>query len=249
MRVVAIANQKGGVGKTTTVVNVGAGLSRLGKKVLLVDLDPQAHLTESLGLAPRDDSFTIYEFMKGEAPFGEVTVESHGMKVIPSALELSGAEMELASVTGREFLLREALEGVDGFDWVLLDCPPNLGILTVNALVMAREVFIPLQTEYLAMKGLKKLLETVEIVRKRLNGELAVTGIIGTRYDARKRLNREVLDLIREHFGDRLFKTLIRDNVALAEAPSHRQDIFNYRPNSHGADDYMNLCKEIIAGG
>jgi chromosome partitioning protein len=247
MRIIAVTNQKGGVGKTTCVLNIGAGLVRLQQKVLLVDLDPQAHLTESLGISSYDLDLSIYNLLKGDVSFSEVAQERQGLTILPSSLDLSGADFEFAAITGRELLLKEALGEVDGFDYVFLDCPPNLGILTVNALVAAQEVYIPLQTEFLALKGLTKLLETVAIVKKRLNEELEITGIIGTRFDKRKRLNREVVAKISEHFGDKVFQTLIRDNIALAEAPSHSQDILTYSPASYGAEDYLNLCREIIA--
>ena len=246
MRIIAVVNQKGGVGKTTSVLNIGAGLARLQLQVLLVDLDPQAHLTESLGISSYDLEKSVYNLLKGETNISEVVQQRQGLSIIPSSLELSGADFEFTAITGRELLLKRALAEVRDFDYILFDCPPNLGVLTVNALVAATEIYIPLQTEFLALKGLGKLLESVEIVKIRLNRGLKITGIIGTRYDKRKRLNREVVDKIQEYFGDKVFKTLIRDNIALAEAPSHNQDIFNYSPRSYGAADYWNLCREII---
>jgi len=246
MRIIAVVNQKGGVGKTTSVLNIGAGLTRLQQQVLLVDLDPQAHLTESLGISSYDLEKSVYNLLKGETNISEVVQQRQGLSIIPSSLELSGADFEFTAITGRELLLKRALAEVRDFDYIFFDCPPNLGILTANALVAATEIYIPLQAEFLALKGLGKLLESVEIVKIRLNRGLKITGIIGTRYDKRKRLNREVVDKIQEYFGDKVFKTLIRDNIALAEAPSHNQDIFNYSPRSYGAADYWNLCREII---
>jgi chromosome partitioning protein len=249
MRIISLLNQKGGVGKTTSTVNIGHGLSLLGKKVLLVDMDPQAHLTYSLGIKAHELERSIYELLKGEATLEQV-VQTHGaMKVIPSTLDLSGAEMELSAVAGREMLLREILKGMRGIDYVLIDCPPSLGLLTLNTLTTAREVFICLQTEYLALQGIGKLTETIQIVKKRLNKNLFVSGIICTRYDKRKRLNKEVVENIKAHFGDKVFHTMIRDNVALAEAPIKGKTIFDYSPKSYGAEDYMNLCKEIVKGG
>jgi len=245
MTIVALINQKGGVGKTTSTINIGAGLAQLGKKVLLVDLDPQAHLTYSLGIQAHEQKATIYELLQG-GDLGETIVKRNGLSVIPSTLNLSGAEVELSGVAGREFLLKEALSGLKGFDYVLLDCPPSLGLLTLNALTTAGEVYIPLQTEFLALQGMTKLLETIEVVKKRLNKELEITGIIATRYDSRKNLNREVVEKIQEHFGDKLFKTLVRDNIALAEAPSFGKTIFEYKADSNGAEDYLNICKEIL---
>ncbi|WP_029897155.1 ParA family protein [Desulfohalovibrio reitneri] len=248
MRTIAVMNQKGGVGKTTTTINIGAGLARLDQRVLLVDLDPQAHLTYSLGIPAHELEATIYEVLKGEADVASTLLERHGMDVLPSSLSLSGADLEFSALPGREFLLREALEGfheMSRYDYVLVDCPPNLGILTINAMTAAREVFIPLQTEFLALQSLSKLLETVEVVKKRLNPSLEVTGIVATRYQKQKKLSREVVRKIRDYFGDKLFESSVRENISLAEAPSFGQDIFTYRPDSHGAMDYMALCREI----
>jgi len=246
MRTIAVANQKGGVGKTTTVINAGAGLARLGKKVLLIDLDPQAHLTYSLGIEAPPEPYTIYGVLRGEAPLKQVLTDRGDLKVVPATIEASGADMELASVAGKEVLLKEALTGIRGFDFCLLDCPPSLGILTLNAFTTAHEVYIPLQTEFLAIQGLGKLVDTIEIVKKRLNRHLDVTGVIATRYDGRKRLNREVVETLRRHFGPKLFKTIIRENISLAEAPSFSKTIFEYRPRSYGAEDYLSLSQEIL---
>lgn len=247
MKIIALANQKGGTAKTTSTVNIGAGLAKLGKKVLLIDLDPQAHLTYSLGIQAHEIDHTIYNLLKGETKLQGVLKERGELKVIPANLNLSGAEIELSGLAGREFLLREALEGLTGFDYVFIDCPPSLSLLTLNALTTAQEIYIPLQTEFLALQGMSKLLQTVEVVQKRLNKGLKITGIIATRYDARKKLNKEVVEKIKEYFGDQqLFKTMIRDNVSLAEAPSFGQTIFEYKPDSNGAVDYFSLCKEIL---
>jgi chromosome partitioning protein len=246
MRAIALANQKGGVGKTTSAINIGAGLCRLGKPALLVDLDPQAHATYSLGIEPKDQDKTVYELLKGEAKIGETMVERDGLKVLPATLDLAAAEQELSGVPGREFLLRDALGGLKGFDFVLIDCPPSLGLLTLNALTAAQEVFIPMQTEFLALRGLSKLMETVETVRQRLNKRLELSGIIGTRFDSRRVLNREVVEKLKDYFGDKLFKTLIRENIALAEAPASGKTIYEHEPGSHGAEDYLALCKEIL---
>lgn len=249
MRIIAVLNQKGGVGKTTLVVNLGAGLAGLGQRVAAADLDPQAHLTSSFGVAPLAPELTTFELLKGQAAFSQMLVEAGAVKVAPSSLRLAGAELELASLPGREFLLKEALEPVHGFDFIFLDCPPNLGLLTINALTACHEILIPLQTEYLAMHSLSKLMDTVNLVQKRLNPGLKVQGIVGNRFAKRKRLNREVVEAIEEHFGDRLFQTQIRDNVSLAEAPSFGKDIFTYKPRSIGAEDFSALCREFLERG
>ncbi|HOK06624.1 MAG TPA: ParA family protein [Syntrophales bacterium] len=247
-RIIALCNQKGGVGKTTCAVNIGAGLAALGRRVMLVDVDPQAHLTYALGVPAHDLKQSLYDVLKGGLPLEEAALGRDGMLLVPSSLDLAGLEMELASVPGRELLLRETLDGVEGYDFIILDCPPSLGLLTLNALCAAREVFIPLQTEFMALKGMGKLLGTIETVKKRLNPDLAVTGIIGTRYDARKRLNRGIVETITDRFGGLLFATLIRENVSLAEAPGYGQTIFEYAPRSYGAQDFRALAREIAAG-
>ena len=246
-RTIAFVNQKGGVGKSTSAVNVGAGLSRLGKKTLAVDLDPQANLTYHLGIKAHELKATISEAIEGKAGIEEAIVERDGLDVIPSSLALAETEARIFNVTGREYLFREALEGLKRpYAYVLVDCPPSLGILTLNALVAVREVYIPLEVQALPLQGLRAIREIIELVRKRLNPGLALSGIIATKYDNRLNLNREVLGTLREHFGDLLFKAVIRGTVKLAEAPSYGQDIFTYAPKSHGAEDYLALCREII---
>ena len=247
MPTIALINQKGGVGKTTSTINLGAGLSMLGKSVLLVDLDPQAHLTYGLGIQAHELDYTVYEVLKGEIPAAEAIVRRDGLEVLPSSLSLSAAEIELSGMAGREFLLKEALAELPPRDFVLLDCPPSLGLLTLNALTAAQEVFIPLQTEFLALQGMSKLIDTVNVVKKRLNPDLTISGIIGTQFDGRKNLNREVVEKIREYFADKFFETIIHDNVALAEAPSYGQTIFEYRPDCRGAQDYLALSREAVA--
>jgi len=249
MKIIALINQKGGVGKTTCAINIGAGLNMLNKRVLLIDLDPQAHLTYSLGIPAHELNNTVYELLKGTVTLKETIIERNGLSLVPSSLDLSGAEIEFSGVAGREFLLKELLEGLKKYDYVFIDCPPSLGILTLNALTTARKVYIPLQTEFLALQGMTKLLETIGIVKKRLNKNIEIAGIIAMRFDSRKNLNREVVEKIKEYFGNKLFNTFIRDNISLAEAPSFGKTIFEYKSNSYGAKDYLDLCKEIIKRG
>ena len=243
--IISLLNHKGGVGKTTSAINIGAGLVELGKKVLLIDLDPQANLTLSLGI-PRQ-RVTIYEALRGESEPEPYTVREN-FDVITSSLDLSGAEMELINEAGREYILREMFEPLtEIYDYIIIDCPPSLGLLTLNALTSSQFVIIPLQTEFLALQGLAKIKQVIDKVKFRLNKNLEIGGVVATMYDARRILNRDVVETIHKYFGDKVFKTYIRDTVALAEAPAQRKDIFTYQPKSVGAKDYMSLCHEIIA--
>ena len=242
--VISLLNHKGGVGKTTSSIGIGAGLVRLGKKVLLMDLDPQANLTLSLGV-PRQ-KVTIYEALRGEAELVPYTVKEN-LDVIPSTLDLSGAEMELINEAGREYILKETLEPLqEEYDFIIIDCPPSLGLLTLNSLTSSNYVIIPLQAEFLALQGLTKIKQVIDKVRFRLNKKLEIAGVVATMYDKRKVLNRDVVQTIKKYFGKKVFDTLIRDNVALAEAPASRKDIFEYNSRSNGAKDYLKLCKEIL---
>lgn len=243
-KIISLLNHKGGVGKTTSAINIGAGLVELGQKVLLIDLDPQANLTLSLGI-PRQ-KYSIYECIRGESELVPYTAKE-GMDVITSSLDLSGAEMELINEAGREYILQELFQPVlEEYDYIIIDCPPSLGLLTLNALTTSDYVYIPLQTEFLALQGLTKIKQVIDKVRFRLNKKLQIGGVIATMYDKRKVLNRDVVATIQKYFGEKVFKTLIRDNVTLAEAPAQRQDIFAYAKSSNGAKDYLNLCKEIL---
>ncbi|MEM6726450.1 MAG: ParA family protein [Bacteroidota bacterium] len=242
--VISLLNHKGGVGKTTSAINIGAALVELNKRVLLIDLDPQANLTLSLGI-PRQ-KISIYEAMTGQGDLEPVVVKRN-LEVVTSTLDLSGAEMELVNEAGREYILMELIEPIShDYDYVIIDCPPSLGLLTLNALTCTDQVIIPLQTEFLAMQGLAKLKQVIDKVRFRLNKKLTIGGVIPTMYDARKVLNRDVVETIKKYFGDKVFNTMIRDNVSLAEAPARQQDIFEYAKGSNGAKDYLNLAMEII---
>ena len=243
-KIISISNHKGGVGKTTSAINIGAGLNKLGKKVLLIDLDPQANLSQSLGLINPERN--IYGAIRGEYNLEPVKVLK-GLDVIPSTLDLSGAEVELSGEAGREYIIKELIGPLrNQYDYILIDSPPSLGLLTINALTASQEILIPLQAQYLALQGLSKLIEIIDKIKKRLNKELKVGGVFITQYDSRKILNRQVVETIGIHFKEEVFNTKIRDNIALAEAPTQGVDIFRYQPKSNGAQDYLSLCKEII---
>lgn len=261
--IAAFLNQKGGVGKTTSVVNIGSGLTILGKNVLIVDLDPQGHLTVSLGIGNDDIKNTVYDVMRGEVPAGDSFIKKElgarlsvngresrlALTIMPSNLDMTEAEMVLSQKSEREYLLKRAIEGIkDEFDYILFDCPPSLGLLTVNALAAAQKVFIPVQTEYLALESLTNLQNMIESVTSRFNHDLEIGGLIATRVDGRKVLNRTVVERLRERFGALFLESMIRENIVLAEAPGLGKDIFTYRPRSYGAEDYLNLCHEILDG-
>jgi len=250
MRKIAVLNQKGGVGKTTTVVNLGACLCELGKKVLLVDMDPQANLTLHLGLELLRGEPSVYTLLQGEHPPEMVVRDTklEGLKIIPSDIDLAGLEVELAvQGEGRELRLAQALQAADGnFDYLFVDCPPSLGLLTLNGVCAVEEIFIPLQTEFFALQGLGRLLHTVQLVRSKLNPEVDITGIIACMYDGRTSLAVEVLEEIRRHFGEKVFGTVIRKNVRLAEAPSFGIPITLYDAKCYGAEDYRSLAREVL---
>ncbi len=250
-RVYALANQKGGVGKTTTAVNVGAYLANAGKRVLLVDVDPQANATSSLGIDKNALSRSIYDVLIGsESPASIITLTNVvGLDLLPSSPALAGAEVELVEVTGRELRLRRALEVVrPRYDFVLIDTPPSLGMLTLNALTAADGVLIPIQCEYLPLEGLSQLLRTIELVRQNLNAGLLIRGLIMTMYDPRTNLSREVIEEVRRHFPNIVFRAIIPRSVKLSEAPSYGESILSYAPESSGGQAYAALCQEILAG-
>lgn len=249
MRIIAVLNQKGGVGKTSTSVNLGAGLARQGQRVLLLDLDPQAHLTYSLGIMAHELPRTMGAVLMQDCVLPDVTVETGGVDVVPASVSLAGTEVDLAGVVGRETRLKTALAGIDEYDFTIMDCPPNLGLLTLNAMVAASELLVPVQPEFLALQSLGKLMETVKAIQNGWNPSLKLTGVVMTRYHRHKRLNRETRHSIKEYFGDALLDTTIRDNISLAEAPSFGKDIFTYKPRSNGADDYRNLALELLRRG
>ncbi len=249
MRKIAVINQKGGSGKTTTVVNTSVNLARSGKKVLVVDLDPQAHTTIHLGLEPPSVTNSAYEVMVANLPLQQaiVSTSQEGLSLLPSKIELASAEIELVTAVGREAVLRDALKKMKGsFDYIIIDCPPSLGLLTLNALTAVTEVIIPIQAEFFALEGLTKLLQTIELVQKRINRDLKISGVVITMFDQRKNICRDVAFRVKEHFKNKVYRTFIRENVRLAEAPGFGKDIFSFAPLSHGAEDYHRLTKEII---
>ena len=260
MRSIAIMNQKGGVGKTTTAVNLSAAIAATGQRVCLMDLDPQAHATLHVGIEPQLEGPSIYDVLVRDARLADVRRQAgENLWIVGSHLDLAAAEFELAGVVGREVILRDKLEeDTADFDYLFIDCPPSLGVLTLNALAAVEEVFIPLQPHFLALHGLSKLLETIELVARRLNNKLTLSGVILCMYDAATRLASEVSDDVEEFFrrarsdrspwmNARTFQTRIRRNIRLAEAPSFGQSIFQYAPSSNGAEDYRQLAREILA--
>lgn len=249
-RIYAIANQKGGVGKTTTAVNLGAYLAEAGQRVLLVDVDPQANATSTLGVDRQTLPLSIYDVLLDGAPAERATLltKQVHLDLLPSSPALAGAEIELVGLTEREHRLRHALDAVvERYDYVFIDCPPSLGLLTVNALTAAREgVVIPVQCEYLALEGLGHLLKTIYLVRDRLNPRLAIAGVVLTMYDGRTNLSKQVVDEVRRYFPAYVFKTIIPRTVRLSEAPSYGETILSYAPGSVGAISYQALAKELM---
>jgi chromosome partitioning protein len=248
--VIAIINQKGGVGKSTTAINLAACLGDLGKSALVVDFDPQGNATSGFGVDKDTLKHDVYDALMNDVPMADVIVPSpvKGVDVAPATIQLAGAEIELVSVMARESVLRYVLERVrDTYDYVFLDCPPSLGLLTVNALVAADSLLIPIQCEFYALEGLSKLLESMRMVKGRLNPNLDIFGVVMTMYDVRTTLSRQVVEEVRGYFGDKVFSSIIPRNVKLSEAPSHGLPINLYDPRSKGALAYAELAKEVVA--
>jgi chromosome partitioning protein len=244
MKKIVIANHKGGVGKTTSSINISAGLAKKGKNVLIIDTDPQSNLTESFGIFdPVKDLYL--SFSKGE-PLPIINVKKN-LSIVPNSLNFSGIELEIAGRMPREIILKELMAGLDKtFDYCIIDCPPSLGLITLNALVAADEVYIPMEAEFLAYRGIDSIVGIINLVKKHFNPGLMIKGVFFTKYNEQRVLTKEIKNQIKGYFGDNLMKTAIRVNVALAEAQSSGKDIFEYDPNSNGAKDYMSLVNEII---
>lgn len=249
-KIIAIANQKGGVGKTTTSVNLGAGMATLGKRVLLVDIDPQGNTTSGVGINKADVANCIYDILINEVNPLETILETQidGLHIIPATIQLAGAEIELVSTISRELKLKKALNAVKhNYDYIIIDCPPSLGILTINSLTASDSVIIPIQCEYYALEGLSQLLNTVRLVQKNLNPHLKIEGVLLTMLDARTNLGIQVIEEVKKYFQEKVYRTIIPRNVRLSEAPSHGQSIITYDSRSKGAEVYLELAKEVIS--
>ncbi|MBU0672223.1 MAG: AAA family ATPase [Candidatus Margulisbacteria bacterium] len=248
----AVVNQKGGVGKTTTTVNLAAYLATFGKKILLIDIDPQSNASVGFGVDRKALKHCLYDVLIEGLPINEAIVKSSisNLDILPSTPRLAGAEVELVSVEGREYKLKQALANLNSsYEIIIIDCPPSLSLLTVNALTAANEVIIPIQSEYYALEGISQLTHTLELVRESLNPELKIRGIVLTMYDPRTLLSSQVAEETRKYFGKKVFQTVIPRNIRLAEAPSFGQPIIFYDPGSKGAQAYENLCREVLGDG
>ncbi len=248
-KIIAIANQKGGVAKTTTAVNLGAWISLFGRSVMLIDIDPQGNATSGLGLNKEDLEFTIYDVLIDGIDIRKVVRESpvEGLYVLPSRIDLAGAEIEMVGLEEREYLLKKAVVGVrNEYELIIIDCPPSLGLLTINAMAAADSVLIPIQCEYYALEGVGQLLNTISLVQEGINRDLKIEGVLLTMFDGRTNLSIQVVDEIKKHFRDKVYKSIIPRNVRLSEAPSHGKPVMIYDRRSRGAEVYQELAKEVL---
>lgn len=248
-RVIAVANQKGGVGKTTTAVNLGACLATLGKRVLLIDIDPQGNTTSGIGINKADVRYDVYDVLINEVSAKDAILPTavEKLQILPATIQLAGAEIELVPTMSREVRLRQALQPLkSSYDYMIIDCPPSLGLLTVNALTASDSVLIPIQCEYYALEGLSQLLNTIRMVQKHLNTSLEIEGVLLTMLDARTNLGLQVIEEVKKYFREKVYATVIPRNVRLGEAPSHGQSIIQYDPRSRGAEVYLELAKEVV---
>lgn len=251
-RIIAIANQKGGVGKTTTAINLSASLASLGQKVLALDMDPQGNMTSGLGVNKEEAENTVYDLIIGNVGIEECIYENviENLDVLPSNINLSAAEIELIGIDNKEYLLKEEVDKIrDRYDFIIIDCPPALSMLTINAMTTADSVIVPIQCEYYALEGLSQLIHTIELVQERLNAALEIEGVVFTMYDARTNLSLQVVENVKDNLNQAIYKTIIPRNIRLAEAPSYGMPITLYDPRSTGAESYMLLAEEVIHKG
>lgn len=249
-KIISVANQKGGVGKTTTTVNLGASLASLGKKVLLIDVDAQGNATSGVGIRKASVDQDVYDVLLNDVPLKDIILSSsrENMDIAPASIELAGAEVELTNIPGREAKLKNAIADIEGdYDFIFLDCPPSLGHLTINAFTASDSVLIPVQAEYYALEGLSQLLNTVRLVQKHFNQNFKIEGVLMTMFDARTNLGQEVVQEVKKYFDEKVYQTIIPRNVRLSEAPSHGLSIVDYDSKSRGAEVYLELAKEVLA--
>lgn len=251
-RIIAVANQKGGVGKTTTAINLSSCLASLGKKVLAIDMDPQGNMTSGLGIDKNEVEYTVYELILGQVGIEKVICKDalENLDVLPTNINLSAAEIELIGVEEKEFIIRKEVDKIrENYDFIIIDCPPSLSMLTINAMTTADSVLVPIQCEYYALEGLSQLIHTIDLVKERLNPELKIEGVVFTMYDARTNLSLQVVENVKDNLQQTIYKTIIPRNIRLAEAPSHGLPINLYDPKSSGAESYMLLAEEVINKG
>ena len=251
-RIIAVANQKGGVGKTTTAINLSSCLASLGKKVLAIDMDPQGNMTSGLGIDKNEVKYTVYDLILGQVDIKKVICKNalENLDILPTNIDLSAAEIELIGVEEKEFIIRKEVDKIrENYDFIIIDCPPSLSMLTINAMTTADSVLVPIQCEYYALEGLSQLIHTIDLVKERLNPELKIEGVVFTMYDARTNLSLQVVENVKDNLQQTIYKTIIPRNIRLAEAPSHGLPINLYDPKSSGAESYMLLAEEVINKG